>query len=144
MVSTQNSMTFTSNIQINWTNLLLLASLTLLALFLPLQIHHPFLLIHVIGRLPMLLDLVLLDYTGFPEAPSLLSTVLTLRKMAAQVANYLSLLSSSLTWLNSPEAFNSLKGCKTRSRKLLIKWCKKLERLHSKWRFLPLSEWAVF
>ena len=47
-------------------------------------------------RLPFLLDLVLFDYAGFAEASPSLSTALTLTKMAAQIANYLSLLCSSL------------------------------------------------
>ncbi len=60
----------------NWINRLLFAALTLLALFLLLQIHHPFLPITV-DRLPFLMELVLLDYAGFTEASSLLAVVYT-------------------------------------------------------------------
>ena len=85
----------------------MLAALTLLAIFLLVKIHHPFLPIPVIGRPPFLLDLVLLDYIGFPEASSLLSTGLTLRKMASQVATLLS--SKMAKYCHSPKASKIVK-----------------------------------
>ncbi len=99
-------------------------------------------------RLSFLLDLVLSDYAGFPESSSWLSTALTLRKTAVWVANYLSLLCSSLKWIKSLFSWSSVAPkvvkCKTtRSHKLQIKQSKKSVKGRTQIKFVTIFNWLT-